>query len=202
MLGYLLKSSGKSSLLGTLLRLLEIDSGTILIDDIDLSTVPRETIRSRLVAIPQRPLIISGTARVNVDPKGLHSDTDMVAALERVGLSSWLAERGGLDANLTMDSMSQGQQQLLALARASLRSGSVLLLDEATSNMDTETDGIIQRVVRERFASWTVVTVAHRLNTIMASDVIVVMDGGRIVEVGEPNELLQKGGRFADLIGT
>ncbi|KAI0136261.1 putative ATP-binding cassette transporter [Xylariales sp. AK1849] len=190
--------SGKSSLLATVLRLLEIDSGTILIDGVDLSTVPRETIRNRLVAIPQHPLIIVGSLRLNLDPEGLHPDATIVAALERVGLWTELEERGGLDTDMNSSSLSKGQQQLLALARAMLKQNtSVLLLDEATSNLDLDTDTAIQGVIREHFEAWTTVTVAHRLNTIMGSDLIVVMDEGRVAEVGAPGALLEKNGNFA-----
>ncbi|KAH8681655.1 putative ATP-binding cassette transporter [Xylariales sp. PMI_506] len=192
--------SGKSSLVGTILRLLELDSGSISIDGIDLATVPRETIRQQLVTIPQHPLILVGSLRLNIDSHSEHPDSAVIHALERVGLWSVLSDRGGLDADLVASSLSKGQQQLLALARALLKKGRVLILDEPTSNVDTETDAVMQRVLREEFGDCTVLTVAHRLDTIMDCDCIAVMDQGRLVEYGAPQELLAtKDGWFTNL---
>ncbi|PHH63516.1 hypothetical protein CDD81_5797 [Ophiocordyceps australis] len=196
--------SGKSSLLASLARLLEIDQGVIIFDGVDIATVPRETIRERLLILPQDPLILSGSVRLNVDPEGRSSDEAIKAALDRVGLWT-LVESRGLDVDIANSSLSRGQQQLLALARAVVKKQAcdsrILLLDEATSNVDADTDAVLQRVVREDFAGCTRVTVAHRIDTIMDSDVIVVMDGGSVVEIGIPAELKAKaGGWFAELI--
>lgn len=176
-------------------------SGSIVVDGVDLATAPRETTRERLVAIPQDPLVLAGTLRLNVDPTAAHTDAAVAEALERVGLRGVLpAGRGGLDADVAASSLSRGQQQLLALARALLRGGRILLLDEPTSNVDGGTDAVMQRVLGEEFGDCTVLTVAHRLDTIVGSDVVAVMDGGRLVEVGAPAELLRKeGGWFAEL---
>lgn len=183
--------SGKSSLVGSLLRLLELNSGCIIIDGIDLAKIPRETIRERLVAIPQETLILTGSIRFNVDPTKIHSDNSIIEALECVGLWSLLEERGGLDAEITNAGLSKGQQQLLALSRAILRKGKILLLDEPTSNVDSETDATMQRILKEEFANCTVLTVAHRLDSIMDCDAVAVVDAGRLVEVGSPGELLK-----------
>jgi ABC-type multidrug transport system fused ATPase/permease subunit len=133
--------------------------------------------------------------RLNVNPSGTKPDTTLIAALERVGLwEGVLRDRpGGLDAEITTASLSKGQQQLLALARAlvSKEEKKIVLLDEATSNVDGETSAVMQHVVREDFEGCTTITIAHRLDTIMGSDVIVVMEDGHIVEVGPPAELLE-----------
>ncbi len=208
--------SGKSSLLGAILGLLNVQSGRIIIDGIDISTIPRNTIRERLLVVPQEPFILAGSVRFNVDPHGSSDDDSIAAALERVGLRGLLVgEHGarGLCAPLTASSLSKGEQQLLALARLLLflkkhkhtsAGGVVLLLDEPTSDLDAQTDATVQRVLREELAGATIVIVAHRLTTIMDSDLIVVMDAGRVVEVGEPGEILRREppGWFARLTGA
>ena len=185
-----------------MLGLLKINSGTIVIDGVDLSTMPTESVRQRLVAIPQNPVIILGTVRLNMDPDGQHDDSRITDMLKKVGLWAWVEDRGGLNAEMTTESMSQGQQQLLSLARALLRSGSVLLLDEATSNMDNQTNAMVQEVIRDHFASWTVISISHRLHDVMGYDLIVVIGDGRVVEVGQPDELRSRGGHFAQLLAS
>ena len=171
-----------------------MDSGSIVIDDVDIATVPRETIRERLVSLPQDPLVLNGSVRLNVDPEERSTEEAVATALDRVGLGD-LAQSRGIMADITATSLSRGQQQLLALARAVVKKqacgSTILLLDEATSNVDAETDAVLQRVLREDFSGCTRVAVAHRIDTIMDSDVVVVMDSGRIVEVGAPADLLR-----------
>lgn len=164
-------------------------AGTILIDGIDLSVVPREIIRSRIVTIPQELFILSGSVRLNADPTSAATDTFIITALTKVGLWDILSARGGLDAEMTANPLSQGQQQIFCLARAMLKSkAKILVLDEATSNVDAETDRVMQRLIREEFKDLTVLTVAHRMDTIMDSDRIAVLDGGRLVEIKEPQK--------------
>lgn len=208
--------SGKNSLLGAILGLLDIQSGRIIIDDIDLSATSRDTTRERLLVLPQEPLILAGSVRFNVDPHGSSDDAAITPILERVRLRDLLiGQHGarGLDTLLTTSSLSKGERQLLALARLLLRlkrhrhagaGGAVVLLDEPTSDLDAQTDAVVQRVLREELAGATTVTVAHRLATIMDSDLIVVMDAGRVVEVGEPGELLRRepSGWLARLAGN
>ncbi|MGI4851673.1 MAG: ABC transporter ATP-binding protein [Janthinobacterium lividum] len=199
--------SGKSSLLLTLLRLLETSSGSIEIDGVDIATVPRDVLRSRFVAIPQDPFMLAGGVRSNADPTDSATDADITAALERVGLWSAIASRGGLDTDLSAQPLSQGQQQLFCLARAMLRrtaavGGGVLVLDEATSNVDSATDALMQKVIREEFRGWTIIVVAHRLETILDADKIIVLDQGRIVEEGPPEVLLKRDGEFKRLYGS
>jgi ATP-binding cassette subfamily C (CFTR/MRP) protein 1 len=194
--------SGKSSLLCVLLRTLDNFSGTITVDNLSLSTLPRETIRSRIITIPQEPFIISGTVRLNLDPSTLLPDSLLISSLDKVGLWSILESRGGLDSDIASNPLSQGQQQIFCLARAMLRKeGKILVLDEATSSVDAETDGIMQRLIRESFKEWTILTVAHRLDTIMDSDKILVLDKGGIAENGSPEELMQRKGLFWELRG-
>ncbi|KAF6835949.1 ABC multidrug transporter [Colletotrichum plurivorum] len=193
--------SGKSSFILALLRLVEYQSGTIYIDGIDLSQIPRVTLRDRLNALPQDPVTIGGTVRLNLAPEAPHlSDDLLIASLQKVKLWDLVQERGGLDAELGDVNLSRGQQQLFCLARAMLSRSRVVLLDEATSSLDRQTDEDVQRVLREEFGDCTVITVAHRLETIVDGDVVVVMDGGEVVEVGAPRELLEQDrSRFKDL---
>lgn len=197
------RNSGKSSLLSVLLRILDYDSGSVIIDGQDLEYVRRETLRSRFITIPQDPFILSGSIRLNIDPSGTASDEAMVAALKRVSLWDILESRGGLDADLNSNPLSQGQQQIFCLARAMLRigKGKLLVLDEATSSVDADTDLLMQRLIREEFKDCTVLTVAHRLDTIMDSDRVLVLDAGRVVEMGPPQELLKQEGAFWGLRG-
>ena len=194
--------SGKSTLLSVLLRLVDMDSGSIIIDGVDLAHLNRESIRERLIAVPQDAFIMNGSVRLNADPTSIFTDTEIISALEKVQLWTLLSARGGLDCDLLQHPLSHGQQQLFCLSRAILRghSSRVLVLDEATSNVDLETDRVIQRVIREEFAKHTILTVAHRLETIMDADRVAVLDGGRLIEYGEPKSLLaQEGSTFAAL---
>ena len=126
-----MKRSGKSSLLLSLLRLLEIQSGTIKIDNLDLATIPRELIRSRMIVIPQDPVILAESFRFNADPSGAQPDAMIIEALTKVQLWSIIEKRGGLGANMKLEPLSQGQNQLFCLARAILRKESkILILDE------------------------------------------------------------------------
>ncbi|KAM5453644.1 hypothetical protein McanCB56680_002853 [Microsporum canis] len=193
--------SGKSSLLLALLRLLNLDSGSIVIDGYDLKSLPRDLIRNRLVAIPQEPFFLSESVRINADPSGKSSDQAIIEALKKTQIWTVLEKRGGLDTHMKEQPLSRGEQQLFCLARTMLRSGKVLILDEATSNVDAETDKLMQQIIREEFQDYTIITVAHRLDTIMDSDMVAVLDKGRIVEYSSPQDLLSRPSMFADLVG-
>ncbi|RDW80341.1 putative multidrug resistance protein [Coleophoma crateriformis] len=194
--------SGKSSLLLSLCRLIEIDSGTIIIDGVDLRTVPREVIRTQLNAIPQESFVLSDSVRVNADPRGEADDDIIITTLNKVGLWSIIEARGGLDAQMKAQPLSQGQHQLFCLARAMLRKGKILILDEATSNVDAETDALMQTIIRTEFAHHTIISVAHRLNTIAESDMVAVLHKGELMEFGSPNTLLTKPSMFRDLYSS
>ncbi|KAF7522055.1 hypothetical protein PCG10_007679 [Penicillium crustosum] len=186
--------SGKSSLVLGLLRLNEITKGRILIDDLDISVVPRETIRRKLAALPQDPLILPGSIRANLDPLQKHTDEAIMSAISRVGMLNWLlSKETGLDSAIQKETLSAGQQQLITFARILLepKPSPILLLDEATSVVDMQTEATMMKLVWERFQDSTVIAVAHRLNTILDFDLVLVMDNGALVESGRPAELLQ-----------
>lgn len=191
--------------------MLNITNGSILIDNVDLATLPSETIGEKLVAIPQDPFIMVGcTVRLNTDPTGKLPDADIIAALDRVGIwKGVLDDRGGLEAEITDTlSLSRGQQQLLELARAMLKiqtsNAKILLIDEATSGVDMETDARVQALLRrEPFYSCTVLTVAHRVHTFMDYDLVLVLDQGRLIEMDKPGELAaRKHSFFSSLLNS
>lgn len=182
--------SGKTSLLMSVFRMVELSSGGIQIDGVDISKVPRQEVRSRINGVAQSPLLIRGSVRENIDPTGCHTDKSIMEALRAVQLFSKVQENGGLGTEVDELFLSHGQKQLFCLARAILRQGNILVLDEATSSVDTVTDEIMQRVIRERFSNHTILTVAHKLETILDYDKIIVLDAGRIVESGSPYALL------------
>ncbi|CAK7267892.1 hypothetical protein SEPCBS57363_002820 [Sporothrix epigloea] len=218
--------SGKSSFILLLLRLLdpytpenvnasESDDAApnrIWIDDLPLRTIDRPTLRERIIAVPQDANFLpDGTSfRQNLDPFGTADIAMCQAALETVQLWPFVVERGGLEAGLTADTLSQGQKQLFSLARAILRrrmrslSGNkngVLLLDEVSSSVDQDTDRAMQTVIRDEFANYTVIMVSHRLDVVLATcDTVMVLDQGRLVETGAPTELVEiDGTRFRQL---
>nr|XP_036575809.1 ABC multidrug transporter [Colletotrichum truncatum]KAF6782442.1 ABC multidrug transporter [Colletotrichum truncatum] len=193
--------SGKTSLLLTLLRLLETPSGSIQVDGIDLCSLSRKAIRPHFITLPQDPVTIPGSVRTNLDPNasfnGVSGDEALEEALAKTFLwDDIIKSRGGLDADFVELGLSHGQQQLFALARAILHKdqSKIVLLDEATSSADHATDKKLQEVLREELASHTILAVAHRLDTIEDYDVVVVMDNGRIVEVGNPRQLQEQTG--------
>lgn len=183
--------SGKSSFVALLFHMLHIQSGSITIDDIDISKIPRQKLREQLSVIPQEPIFLKGTIRQNLDPLELASEPAAEAALQKVGLWTIITEAGGLDIPVKPeDLLSHGQRQLFCLARAMLRSSKILVIDEATASVDLQTDELMQRIIKEYFRECTVIAVAHRLQTIRKYDRTAVFGNGRIVEYGEPEGLL------------
>jgi len=188
--------SGKSSLTLSLLRTI-LTEGEVYLDGLPTSQLNLDALRSNITIIPQVPELMSGTLRHNLDPFDQHDDAKLNDILRSSGLSSMQNEMD--DARLTLDSpiasgggnLSVGQKQILALARAMLRHTKVLILDEATSAIDYETDALIQKSLRNEFKDVTLITIAHRLQTIMDSDKIMVLDAGRMVEFDRPATLLE-----------
>ncbi|XP_025074064.1 multidrug resistance-associated protein 1 isoform X5 [Pogonomyrmex barbatus] len=186
--------AGKSSLTLALFRIIEAANGKILIDDIDISKLGLHDLRSKLTIIPQDPVLFSGTLRMNLDPFDCHSDEEVWRALEHAHLKSFVKNLpNALLHEVTEggENLSVGQRQLICLARALLRKTKVLILDEATAAVDLETDDLIQTTIRQEFKDCTVLTIAHRLNTILDSDRVIVLDKGLIVEYDSPEVLLR-----------
>lgn len=195
--------AGKSSILMALFRMTELSEGRILIDGIDVSLIPLNRARSPISIIPQDPVIFSGTIRSNLDPFGTYSDSDLWDSLERAHLNHAVSGmEGKLDAEVSEngENLSIGQRQLLCLARALLRRNRILVLDEATANIDLETDALVQKCIRQDFANCTILTIAHRLNTVIDYDRILVLDAGQVMEFDTPENLLSNpNSHFAQL---
>ncbi|PIO32590.1 hypothetical protein AB205_0204560 [Aquarana catesbeiana] len=186
--------SGKSSLFLVLFRMMELNSGQILIDGTSTRELNLEDLRSRLAIIPQDPFLFSGSVRENLDPLSRHMDSDLMDVLSQCHLQDLVERIGGLDADVGEKgkNFSLGQRQLLCLARALLTHAKILCIDEATASVDHQTDQLLQQTIRKRFKERTVLTIAHRLNTIMDSDRVLVMHAGRVAEMDSPKTLSDK----------
>ncbi|KAJ2726243.1 hypothetical protein GGI07_000720 [Coemansia sp. Benny D115] len=220
--------AGKSSLMYAMTRIVEPESGSIFIDGVDISTIGLNTLRSQISVVPQDPVLFEGTIRDNLDPKKEHTDEQIWEAIgkakieylmetpaaeydpekhnlnkdigtcvgpwiARTGLEKWVLPEG--------KNFSVGQRQLISLCRAILWRRPILILDEATANIDTLTDKIMQTVVRSEFKNHTVLTIAHRLNTIMDSDRILVVSNAKVVEFDTPKNLLaRKDSQLSELV--
>jgi ATP-binding cassette, subfamily C (CFTR/MRP), member 1 len=186
--------SGKSSCFVSLFRMVEISGGTISIDGVDLRSVDLHTLRSRVACIPQSPVMFVGNVRRNLDPFEAHSDDKIWQVLRDCRLFDVVDGRPGkLSASVAEggSNFSMGERQLFCIARALLRKPRLLLLDEATASIDAETDRVIQEMVRRVFKDITVLTIAHRLNTIADSDLIIVLEQGKVAEIDAPERLLE-----------
>ncbi|KAE9593921.1 putative xenobiotic-transporting ATPase [Lupinus albus] len=196
--------AGKSSMLNALFRLVELQKGRIIIDGCDISMFGLADLRKVLTIIPQSPVLFSGTVRFNLDPFNEHNDADLWEALERAYLKDVIRRNPfGLDAQVSEggDNFSVGQRQLLSLARALLRRSKVLVLDEATAAVDVRTDALIQKTIRQEFQSCTMLIIAHRLNTIIDCNRILLLDDGRVLEYSSPEELLvNEGSAFYKMV--
>lgn len=198
--------AGKSSLALALFRLLEIPKRAIWIDGIDISTIKLQNLRRHLAIIPQSPILFSGTVRANLDPFGQYSDGTLLQTLEQV---QWTRVIGIsttplLDAPVAKDgaNCSQGQRQLLCLARALLARPAILILDEATSAVDKDTDALIQRSIRENCRGTTLLVIAHRIQTIADFDRVLVLENGEVVQFGSPATLLTSDGLFKRMVNA
>jgi len=194
--------AGKSSLAMGLFRMIEAAEGSITIDGINISDIGLMDLRSRLTIIPQDPVLFSGSIRFNLDPFDQHSDDSIWNALEISHLKGFIDTlNGGLQEPVAESgsNFSVGQRQLMCLARAILRKSKILVLDEATAAVDMETDEFIQKTIRDEFKDCTVFTIAHRLNTVIDYDRILVLDKGKVVEFDSPQKLLQSKGMFYDM---
>ena len=196
--------AGKSSLVLCLMRIVELERGSIEIDGVDISKIGLEDLRSKIAIIPQEPLLFSGTIRDNLDPFNNYTDEEIWSALQRASLHELIAQDpAGLEKVVEEHGMnySVGQRQLLCVARALLRKSKVILMDEATASIDLETDMKIQKTIREEFSDSTVVTIAHRIHTIIDSDKVMVMELGRLKEFDKPSVLLSdKNSMFSQLV--
>ncbi|KAJ2111318.1 Canalicular multispecific organic anion transporter 1 [Coemansia sp. RSA 922] len=220
--------AGKSSLTYALLRLVEPATGSIFIDGVDTSTIGLHTLRSNISVVPQDPVLFEGTIRDNLDPKHEYTDAQVWEAIEKAKVGhllttptgtsdssakpnghslvrnpsgKWIAGTG-LDKWVSSNgtNFSVGERQLLSLCRALLWQRPILIMDEATANIDSATDQVIQAVIREEFNDKTVLTIAHRLNTVMNCDRILVLDAGKVQEFDSPSELLSRDGHFSRLV--
>ncbi len=206
--------SGKSSLLASLLHLLETRDGSVSIDEQDLAYIPRDTLRQRLNVITQEPYwITSESVRFNMNPWYQHAvdtsstttnqtytDEQLIAALVKCQIWPIIFAKGGLHVKMDADFLSHGQRQLFCLARAILRKSKVVILDEVSASVDVHTDVLMQQIIREEFRGCTIISVAHRLDTIVDFDRVAVLSAGRVLECGKPEELLKmEGGAFKEL---
>jgi ABC-type multidrug transport system fused ATPase/permease subunit len=185
--------AGKSTLITALFRMVEPVEGSVEIDGVDIGKLGLFDLRSKLAIIPQLPQLFIGTVRYNIDPFNEATDDQIWRTLEMVQLRDYIEGlEGKLDGKVEENgsNFSQGQRQLLSMARALVRNASVLLLDEATASVDSETDNLIQKMVRKNFKNTTVLTIAHRLNTIMDYDRVLVLDKGELAEYDSPKNLL------------
>jgi ATP-binding cassette, subfamily C (CFTR/MRP), member 1 len=185
--------SGKSTMLLALYRVFELDKGGIYIDGVNVASMTLKRLRRGLSIIPQEPVVFAGTVRTNLDPFGEHTDAELWQALKEANLEAQVKVAGGMDGKVVgtgSGAWSLGQQQLVCLARAYLRKLPVLCLDEATAAMDPHTEQEVQAVIKRVFEPRTIITIAHRLDTVIESDKVLVMEAGVLKESAPPNQLL------------
>ena len=182
----------------TLFRILEIQSGVITIDGIDIRNLSLGALRGALGIIPQDPIVFEGTVRDNIDPFRRYSDDQILEALGAAHLTNLNL---GLSLVQGGKNLSAGQRQQICLARVLLTRPKILVLDEATSSLDSVTDTLVLETIKREFKTSTVITIAHRLHTVIDSDLILGLDNGELVEVGAPRELIDRpNGLLASLI--
>ncbi|KAM7485084.1 hypothetical protein LguiA_001093 [Lonicera macranthoides] len=195
--------SGKSTLIQVFFRLVEPSGGKIIIDGINICSLGLHDLRSRFGIIPQDPVLFQGTVRSNVDPIGLYSDEDIWKSLERCQLKDVVAAKPEkLDSSVvdSGDNWSVGQRQLLCLGRVMLKRSRILFMDEATASVDSQTDAVIQKIIREDFSACTIITIAHRIPTVIDCDRVLVVDAGWAKEFETPSNLLERPSLFGALV--
>ncbi|KAI4301402.1 hypothetical protein L6164_034685 [Bauhinia variegata] len=195
--------SGKSTLIQVFFRLVEPSGGKIIIDGIDISALGLQDLRSRFGIIPQEPVLFEGTVRSNIDPIGQYTDEEIWKSLERCQLKDAVAAKPNKLDSLVVDNgenWSVGQRQLLCLGRVILKRSRLLFMDEATASVDSKTDSVIQKIIREDFAACTIISIAHRIPTVMDCDRVLVIDAGRAKEFEKPSNLLQRQSLFGALV--
>nr|QVT92336.1 ABC transporter [Salvia miltiorrhiza] len=191
--------SGKSTLIQAIFRVVEAREGSIVIDDVDISKIGLHDLRSRLSIIPQDPTMFEGTVRGNLDPLEQHSDNEIWEALDKCQLGDIVRQKPDKLETAVVENgenWSVGQRQLFCLGRALLKKSSILVLDEATASVDSATDGAIQKIISQEFEDRTVVTIAHRIHTVIDSDLVLVLSDGRIAEYDSPAKLLERENSF------
>lgn len=191
--------SGKSTLIQAIFRIVEPREGSIIIDGVDICKIGLHDLRSRLSIIPQDPTMFDGTVRVNLDPLQRYSDSKIWEALDKCQLGDLVREKEGRLESAVVENgenWSVGQRQLFCLGRALLKHSSILVLDEATASVDSATDGVIQKIINQEFKDRTIVTIAHRIHTVLDSDLVLVLSEGRIAEYDTPSKLLEREDSF------
>ncbi|OMP07339.1 hypothetical protein COLO4_07417 [Corchorus olitorius] len=187
--------SGKTTLISALFRLVEPAGGKIVVDGIDITTIGLHDLRSRFGIIPQDPTLFNGTVRYNLDPLSQHTDQEIWEVLDKCQLREAVQDKNeGLDSLVVEDgsNWSMGQRQLFCLGRALLRRSRILVLDEATASIDNATDLILQKTIRSEFTDCTVITVAHRIPTVMDCTMVLAISDGKLVEYDEPKKLMER----------
>ncbi|CAJ2663697.1 unnamed protein product [Trifolium pratense] len=195
--------SGKSTLISALFRLVEPSRGDIFIDGMNICSMGLKDLRMRLSIIPQEPTLFKGSIRTNLDPLGLYSDDEIWKAVEKCQLKETISKLPSLlDSSVSDEggNWSLGQRQLFCLGRVLLKRNRILVLDEATASIDSATDATLQRVIRQEFAECTVITVAHRVPTVIDSDMVMVLSYGKLVEYDEPSKLMDTNSSFSKLV--
>lgn len=193
--------SGKSTMLSCFFSLVNVTSGAVYIDGLDIATIPKDKLHAAIVMIPQQSLIITGTVRENLllgSPCPV-ADEDITSVLKKLEVWSRIDKHGGLDVGISSVPLTESQRQLLCIGRALLQPGRIVILDEPTSGFDEDIGRLAQRLIRETFEGRLVISVAHKIHTILDSDIVVVMDHGKIAEMDSPAKLLQKKGKFWEL---
>ncbi|KAG1661201.1 Multidrug resistance-associated protein 1 [Nymphon striatum] len=185
--------AGKSSLIAAIFRMVKFQEGKIMIDNVNINNIGLHNLRSKITFIPQKPFLFSGTIRENLDPSGKYSKQDLIGILSKISLQNqtFKIELDDIIEDDGNNISSIGQRQLVCLARAILNKTDIIIFDEATASVDVTTDRLIQKIIKTEFKDKTVITIAHRISTILYSTRIFVMDGGKIIENGSPGTLLK-----------